>query len=324
MSEPQLNIRTLPSTNSIVPNYARPLDKMVKYQTGPTLKARPLKQWRKQLNSTNISNYRRAGVGIPSDLPAGSTYLGEDVHNTNCSYCSSKDKSASSTGIKEKIIRSNDTNFRMFVGQSGYNCLTNKPYCVACNPETQIIKPVSTIVSKAYYSDTKGYMKSRSMTYNQNLTTLPKAGVTYISPSGSPLYPTDSGNGPQTRATGVLIKGCSCNKNCNIKGTAVECNQCIATQTCNQTEYTTIYKPNNSEFAVQGPVSSSARMLKLNYDTITKNANSFRAAWGAQGANAGSYQGVSTSPYFLKSKNYICNQNDFYMRGNKTACVPLH
>ena len=70
MSEPQLNVRTLPSTNSIIPNYARPLDKMVRYQTGPTLKPRPLKQWRKQLNSTNISNYRRAGVGIPADFAA--------------------------------------------------------------------------------------------------------------------------------------------------------------------------------------------------------------------------------------------------------------
>ena len=324
MSEPQLNVRTLPSTNSIIPNYARPLDKMVRYQTGPTLKPRPLKQWRKQLNSTNISNYRRAGVGIPNDSPAGSNYLGEDVNNTNCSYCSSKDISASSTGIKEKIIRSNDTNFKMFAGQSGYNCLTTKPYCVACNPVTQIIKPASTIVSKTYYSDTKGYMKSRSMTYNQNLTTLPKAGVTYISPSGTPLYPTNSVNGPQTRVTGVCIKGCSCNKSCNIKGTSAECNQCIASQACPQNEYTTIYKPNNSEFAVQGPVSSSTRMLKLNYDTITNNANSFYMAWGAQGANAGSYQGNSAGPYFLKSKNYICNQNDFYMRGNKTECVPLY
>ena len=319
MSEPQLNVRTLPSTNSIVPNFTRPLDKMTKHQNGPTLKARPLKQWRKQLNSTDISNYRRAGVGIPADLPAGSTYLGEDVNNTNCSYCGSKDSSASSTGIKEKILRFNNTNFKFFSGQSGYNCLTNKPYCVACNPETQIIKPASTIVSNTYYSDTKGYMKSRSMTYNQNLSTLPKTGVNYI----SPMYPTDTENGPQTRVTGVCIKGCSCSNKCNIKGTPYECNKCTAADAYPTAQYTTIYKPNNSEFAVQGPVSSSTRMLKLNYDTITQNANSFYMAWGAQGANAGSYQGNSAGPYFLKNKNYICNQNDFYMRGNKRECAPL-
>lgn len=312
------------STNSIVPNYARPLDKMVRYQTGPILKPRPLKQWRKQLNSINISNYRRAGVGIPTDIPHGSTYLGEDVNNTNCSYCISKDSSASSTGIKEKIVRFNDTNFKMFSGQSGYNCVTNKPYCVACNPETQIIKPASTLVSKTYYSDTKGYMKSRSMTYNQNLSTLPKIGVTYVSTDGAPLYPTDSPNGPQTRVTGVCIQGCSCSKNCNNKATANECIQCVSTEICPSGQYTNIYKPSNSEFAVQGPVSSSTHMLKLNYDTVTRNANSFYMAWGAQGANAGSYQGNSTGPYFLKSKNYICNPVDFYIVGNKTACVPLH
>ena len=321
MPEHQLNVRTLPSTNSIVPNYTRPLDKMVKYQTGPTLKARPLKQWRKQLNSINISNYRRAGVGIPSDLPAGSVYLGEDVNNTNCSYCSSKDSSASSTGIKEKILRFNDTNFRMFSGKSGYNCLTNKPYCVTCNPEKQIIKPASTILSNRYYSDTKGYMKSRSMTYSQNLTTLPKTGVAYISSVGAPLYPTDNEDGPQNRVTGVCINGCKCSKNCNIEDTSAECEKCIEEDTCAEDEYTAIYKPNNSEFAVQGPVSSSTRMLKLNYDTITRNANSFYMSWGSHGENAGSYHGVSTGPYFLKSKNYICNKTDFHMRGNNNECV---
>jgi hypothetical protein len=36
----------------------------------------------------------------------------------------------------------------------------------------------------------------------------------------------------------------------------------------------TVYKPNNPQFAVQGAVDSSTRMLKLNVDTISSNASS--------------------------------------------------
>ena len=36
----------------------------------------------------------------------------------------------------------------------------------------------------------------------------------------------------------------------------------------------TVYKPNNPQFAVQGAVDSSTRMLKLNVDTITTNSAS--------------------------------------------------
>jgi hypothetical protein len=38
------------------------------------------------------------------------------------------------------------------------------------------------------------------------------------------------------------------------------------------------YKPNNPQFATQGGVSSSTRILKLNVDTITTNANSIKKA----------------------------------------------
>ena len=64
----------------------------------------------------------------------------------------------------------------------------------------------------------------------------------------------------------------------------------------------TYYNPNNRQFAKQGAVDSSTRLLKLNVDTITKNGNSFRSAWGDAAANAGRYQGESFNPTFIKSK----------------------
>ena len=51
---------------------------------------------------------------------------------------------------------------------------------------------------------------------------------------------------------------------------------------------------------------SSSRLTRLKYNTITKNGNSFKTAWGQQGANAGRYQGTSDAPYFLKSKYQVC------------------
>ena len=69
---------------------------------------------------------------------------------------------------------------------------------------------------------------------------------------------------------------------------------------------TTIYKPNNRPFAQQGAVDGGSRIAKLKYDTITKNGNSFRSAYGAQGANAGKYRPDGGAPYFLKSKTFPC------------------
>jgi hypothetical protein len=61
------------------------------------------------------------------------------------------------------------------------------------------------------------------------------------------------------------------------------------------------YKPNNSQFGVQGAVSSSDRLLRKKYDTITTVGSSFRSAFGAQTANALAY-GSSAYGYTLKER----------------------
>ncbi len=66
--------------------------------------------------------------------------------------------------------------------------------------------------------------------------------------------------------------------------------------------YTPVYyKPSNSQFGVQGAVSSSDRILRKKYDTITKVGSSFRTAYGAQTADAMAY-GVSDYGYTIKDK----------------------
>ncbi len=61
------------------------------------------------------------------------------------------------------------------------------------------------------------------------------------------------------------------------------------------------YKPNNSQFGVQGAVSSSDRLARKKYDTITTVGSSFRSAFGAQTANALAY-GSSAYGYTLKER----------------------
>lgn len=78
-----------------------------------------------------------------------------------------------------------------------------------------------------------------------------------------------------------------------------------------------IYKPSNKKFATQGAVSSGSRLLRLKVDTITRNADSL-SAYGHAAQNAGRYNGNSTAPYFLKSKENkgVC----FRRNGSMTMC----
>ena len=322
------------STNSAVPNYSRPLDGSEPDASGPDFGPRPIKHWRKQLNTVHHSSRARAGVGMPMDLPGGSVYLGNSETNTDCVSCGvNLDADGyETTGLKENILKTNDTNFTTTPQDTLYDCVNNKPACVACNPENNIIRRATTVLSKKYYTDTKGYLQSRCVTYNQKLSTNPYPGVQYFNANHQPLYPTDAVNGPQVRATQNCFTNCNTCTGCvgctTCSKGGTDCNNvaaCInyqANNQCTTTPTRTIYKPNNSQFAVQGAVSSGARIDRLKYNTITKNGSSFYTAWGSAGANAGRYQGTQESPYFLKSKYYVCEPALYHKTGNKRICPP--
>ena len=61
------------------------------------------------------------------------------------------------------------------------------------------------------------------------------------------------------------------------------------------------YKPNNSQFGVQGAVSSSNLILRKKYDTITDVASKLQSAYGSATANALAY-GVTDKQYTLKDR----------------------
>jgi hypothetical protein len=291
------------ATNSAVPTYSRPLQKNETQQNGPSFSARPIKHWRKQLNPQPHSGRGRPGVGMPMDVPGGSVYLGTD--SSDCVVCG-QDGSSNSTGLKNNILRDNGQRAATaMMGNPGSLLLSDASsavHCIACNPENNIIKSGVTLLNKKYYSDTRGYLQSRCMRYDQKLSINDMSGISYFGPNGEILWPENSKNsGPQIRAS------MNCPKNC--------------TPADGRPTVSNIYKPSNRQYANQGAVSSGSRITRLKYNTITKNGNSFRTAWGEQGANAGKYRGTPNAPYFLKSKNQSCIPNIRNRRpGNHTFC----
>ena len=274
-----------PSTGSAVPIWSRPLiNNNTNTNTGTSFAARPIKHWRKQLvPAANTGITRNASMGMPMDRPGSTVYLGATVDCSNCLV-----------NLTDLIPTTKNTKFDNTKDSSGN--------CVACNPETNIIKSGLTLLNKNYYTDTKAYLQSRCQTYDQKLSTTPIPGNSYINPTThQPIPPSDSPTGSQVYYTE------NCSKKCETINSVVR----------------TIYKPNNQQYSQQGSVSSSSRLTRLKNNTITKNGNSFKTAWGQQQANAGRYQGTSDSTYFLKTKNQACVP--FHRDGNKTTscAVPV-
>lgn len=104
-----------------------------------------------------------------------------------------------------------------------------------------------------------------------------------------------------------------------------DANCCPSDSRCKKT----IYKPNNSKFAVQGAVDSSSRITRLKLDTINTSANnSDKGNFGLGNAlpNAYAYSGKPEAPYTQKSKYQkpeIRHTIHKGAAGHKTRCIPM-
>jgi hypothetical protein len=273
---------------------------------GPNFKARPLKHWRRQLVPTNpstdnSSQKRMATVNL-MDTP------GSTVYKTNAESCKCVETGGNSFQIEdayaknkcdeEKKIQNNGAISvpTYVVNDEGYKIITGvyDTVRISCNPENNRIRSGICTLSQAYYETRSGYLQSRCRTAAQRLSTTKKAdGVYYASDNilFEFLYPTNEPNGPQVYQS----KNCSNPKTYNNNALNQPANSYCST----------IYKPNNAQFACQGAVSGSTRLQKLKADTITSNGFSFYSAYGATMANAGNFQGTNTSSnYYVKNRNY--------------------
>jgi hypothetical protein len=203
-----------------------------------------------------------------------------------------------------------DTNYHIYTG-------VFDTACMACNPQADVIKSGITTQSQSQYSSMSQYLESRCRTYAQRESTTKLPNGTYY-PNPSPtnnvpftfLYPDNDPRGPQV----YQPKNCANPKIYN--------NNALNTPPNNYCS--TIYKPNNPQFARQGAVSGSTRLQKLKSDTITSNGFSYYSAYGATMANAGNFQGTNASNnYFVKNRNFPLTQYialDNYRQNKLSGC----
>jgi hypothetical protein len=271
-------------------------------EDGNAFKARPIKHWRKQLVPDATRGGTKPRLIDDTSKPGGTVYLGGAVGEEN-KCCNQTIAGSSGYNIIAPIsIYKNNINCNTAPCSytvtaedvdNGWNGPIGKKIC--CTPETNIIKSATTILSKKYYTDSRSYLKSRAKLYEQKLSTHPKIGIEYYASNGKLLYPNDEMDGPQTFLTGKCVNVCP-----------------------DGSQPTTIYKPNNRQYGVQGGVSSSTRIEKLKRDTVHTSASSFRTFFGEAAANAGSYKLNGNTPYFIKTKFAPCVT--FHRNGNSQLC----
>jgi hypothetical protein len=261
---------------------------------------RPIKHWRKQLQTDPTRGGSKSKNIVEVSQPGGTTFLNAPV-NVERECCDLSDvttKVISYINIeKNNKICNPASNCSYTVTaedvESGWNGPIGKKIC--CNPEKNVIKRGTTILSKKYYTDSKAYLRSRNKLYDQKLTNLPYPGVNYYNSEGEWLYPDNSPLGPQVFSTG-------------------ECPQ----SACGGSKQITIFKPNNRPFKVQGAVSSSTRLEKLKLDTVNTSGSSLTRAYGKSAAKAASYYLNGTTPYLIKYKIGKCEH--YHRNGNFTKC----
>lgn len=84
-----------------------------------------------------------------------------------------------------------------------------------------------------------------------------------------------------------------------------------------------VYKPSNSQFAVQGAVSSSTRMLKLTVDTISTNAAMYnkKAADDLLNVNDITNGSNPVDPFIYKNKSTACNYKQIFRGPHSKTCA---
>ena len=316
------------TANSVVPGLHRPNTNGVPSNIhqhdfdGPEFKARPIKHWRRQLVPTTIntgsgitgpsqpigsSGQRNATVGLLMDRPGAVSYVGD-------ASCECVQQPGNSYTISEYFLevpknKGTIVENQGVVNNGDYEINTGiySTRCIGCNPQNNVIKSASSLLSRAYYSDTTGYLKSRCKTYQQNASINRTSGVTYLGPNGQHIWATSSANGSQVYQTNDIYKPRVNPHACGGSGASP-----------------VIFKPNNYQYSVQGAVDSSTRIEKLKLNTINTNANSLRSAFGNEAASACKFTGSGDTPYFLKNKYQppICSETNLIARyrQNKRIC----
>ena len=272
--------------------YDNPLQELsnVKFWTH----SRPIKHWRKQLIPAGVSGKSPSSMSI-QDRPAANSIIANDC-------CSDEPGNL----IQYEIVK---TPFSVASHLDTLRGKDRRNICQDCDPDEHILVNTSGIKDakvQQFNFDTKSYLRSRNKSFISNQTGSMKTDTTYStkSPSGCcsvPIpYSDNNITGTQNRSSFVSPPQ--------------------SDDACKNKPANIIVKPNNQQFFQQGAVSSSSRIERLKYNTVTANASGFSTAWGAAAANAGKYRADGTGPYFIKSKVNKCTVSDYRKHWRSIGC----
>jgi hypothetical protein len=239
----------LANSNGVTAGNRRPLTN--KDTSNDTLQhfglPRPIKHYRRGYSiGTTPSTTSSTGGNLVSqliDTPGGYILQQNEEENVACKGCQ---------GIAVTGEWTPNTN----LSETPTPQTQTKEFC--CNQEKNSLKRVrsaNTKLKPKYYTTAEKYLRQRCRLFNQNQYNYLSNGTD----EGKPGAPSTINN--------------SYKSNCNPNVYNVD------TDTSNTTGcQNVIYKPSNYQYATQGAVSSSDRMLKLNMETIDKNRKSIKDA----------------------------------------------
>ena len=273
-------------------------------------RSRPLKHYRRS-HSTNPSSgtggtfvpattmSNRAPVGT-MDIPANTIFSRRP--NEDCAgNCGTEIISAYDTKESKQTIA--------YAYAEGTGSTTYKPVVTTSYTKNTLakVRNGSSNGSKycnenqKYYSDTKGYLQARCNSFKK------KSMINQPLPAGTAGQAFQY---PGTQSNPVLYSS-----GCNYTGTASDLSACCVS---------TVYKPANTAFSTNTAVSSSTRISRLKYDTVTKAAQGLKQKWGPEVANNATYSGLPSAPFTTKSKyqgnNCTTNSENTRKNGNKRLC----
>jgi len=272
-------------TADIRANTVKPTDTV--YMTVPThllMNPQPLKLYRKEIASIPLNTCNRRTAIKISDM----------IETPGGNIVNSKEKDANANGL----VNINDPNLPNLSGEyPGSSCDQSFPTttsniinrCLSTqNNALKRVRSSGMIIRKfnnnrnndTYYTSSSQYLNSRNKTFGQNTFHMLRKGDATCLPGSA-----------------------ASQQNVYASNISAHCSGDPTTYDPLQTSYIPVYyKPNNTRFAEQGAVSSSSRILRLKYDTITDAGSKLTSAYGKGTANALAYSTTDSSLYSMKTK----------------------
>jgi hypothetical protein len=207
-----------------------------------------------------------------------------------------------------------------FLSNNPLPSVENSSFC--CNQVKKALKRVrgaSTIIPRNYYTTLQQYRQSRCQTYDQRIFNFSGSiADTKNNMYRANCYPYTASytNGIGPTPTNITTNVTTCSDGTSLNSVT------HGTPLCSLVAY----KPNNAQFATQGAVSSSTRLLKLTLATIRKDVAGQQNLIGHKNKNFVNTIPVSSTnptPFINKSKNLGCTKTMYTLNGNFRSCSTM-